>query len=224
MENFYGPEAEDFNEDKLLERRIQVTKDLVALSQLCEPARRGKRIQWDADDESDQTKFEEPLRVKEETLECPTNVCILCYGLSRDSPSNPPPHQFPPKRLDSLRRYLIDSHFACVHDGISCNWSSCRDVPKFAEITGFLAHAAKVHAYDIHIKLHHLPKRPRPSCSVSSSLGSIEVSESDSPSGNDTPSSSVGSEIANIDPRLLESQDTTISRPPLRRSKRVRLQ
>ncbi|KAL3428577.1 hypothetical protein BDV09DRAFT_190833 [Aspergillus tetrazonus] len=41
VENFYGPEAENFDEDKLLARRIQVTKDMVALSQLCEPNRRG---------------------------------------------------------------------------------------------------------------------------------------------------------------------------------------
>jgi len=30
MENFFGPEAENFNEDKLLIRRIQVIKDMVA--------------------------------------------------------------------------------------------------------------------------------------------------------------------------------------------------
>jgi hypothetical protein len=30
--NFYGPEAECFDADKLLARRIQVTKDMVALS------------------------------------------------------------------------------------------------------------------------------------------------------------------------------------------------
>jgi hypothetical protein len=102
VENFYGPGAEDFGEEKLLARRIQVTKDLVALSQLCQPARRGKRVQWDMVDTSDQTKSEEPLCVEEETLVCPTNVCILCYGLSRDSPSLPPPHRFPSKRLDSF--------------------------------------------------------------------------------------------------------------------------
>ena len=37
VENFYGPDAENFDEDKLLARRIQVTKDMVALMQLCEP-------------------------------------------------------------------------------------------------------------------------------------------------------------------------------------------
>lgn len=37
VENFYGPDAETFDDDKLLARRIQVTKDMVALMQLCEP-------------------------------------------------------------------------------------------------------------------------------------------------------------------------------------------
>lgn len=157
------------------------------------------------------------------SLVCPTNICIPCYGLSRDSPSQPPPHQFPSKRLDSLRRHLIDSHLALVRDGISCNWSSCRDVPKFEEITGFLAHAVNVHAYDVHIRLQHLPKGSAPSCSDTSSIGSARVLESDCVSTTDTLTSSLDSETANIDPRLLESQDAAVARPPPRRSKRLRL-
>ena len=51
VENFYGPDAEDFHEDKLLTRRIQVTKDMVALLLLCEPSRRGNRVNWDLDEE-----------------------------------------------------------------------------------------------------------------------------------------------------------------------------
>ena len=44
VENFYGPQAEDYDEDKLLARRIQVTKDMVTLLRLCEPSRRGNRF------------------------------------------------------------------------------------------------------------------------------------------------------------------------------------
>ncbi|OQE40145.1 hypothetical protein PENCOP_c006G07532 [Penicillium coprophilum] len=51
VENFYGPNAEDFHKDKLLTRRIQVTKDMVALLLLCEPSRRGNRVNWDLDEE-----------------------------------------------------------------------------------------------------------------------------------------------------------------------------
>lgn len=52
MENFYGPEAECF---------IQVTKDMVSLSNLCEPSRRGNQINWDVSDgaKADETELEE---------------------------------------------------------------------------------------------------------------------------------------------------------------------
>ncbi|RHZ45040.1 uncharacterized protein CDV56_100457 [Aspergillus thermomutatus] len=207
VENFYGPEAECFEADKLLARRIQVTKDMVALSQLCEPNRRGNRINWDIDDDVDDDeheKSEEPLTPEEENLDCPTDVCIICCGLSRRLASNPPPRKFPPKRKDSLRRHLIDSHFALAHDGISCTWAACQDVPKFIEVTKFLAHAVTVHSYDVQIKLQHLTKMPQVTCSDSSSIDNSDASrKSDDGSGTETPASSVDFEMANIDPRLL---------------------
>ncbi|PYH89774.1 hypothetical protein BO71DRAFT_464394 [Aspergillus ellipticus CBS 707.79] len=214
----------NFDEDKLLARRIQVTKDMVKLSWLCEPNRRGNRNNWDMDDD-DAGKLknpEESLPPEEESLACPADVCIICCGQSRRLASNPPPHKFPAKRKDSLRRHLIDSHLAHVYDGISCTWEACRDVPKFTEVTGFLAHAVTVHSYDVHIKLHHLPKRPRLTYSDTSSIDSTKTSlASFSRPGTETPASAVGSEMANIDPRLVESYTTTITKPPLRRSKRL---
>jgi hypothetical protein len=225
VENFYGPEAENFDEDKLLARRIQVTKDMVALSQLCEPSRRGNQINWDIDDYNEPEKLEEVLPVKEEFLKCPMDICIICCGQSQLSASNPPPHRFPPKRKDSLRRHLIDSHLAHAHDGISCTWPACHGIPKFSKATEYLAHAVTVHAYDIHIKLHHFPRNPGLTCSDTSSVDStVESVESDDRSGTDTPASSVGPEMANIDPRLLESQKAIVTEPPLHRSKRLRSQ
>lgn len=131
VENFYGPEAECFDADKLLARRIQVTKDMVALSKLCEPSRRGNQIDWDVSDgakadETEREESEESPPSEEEALDCPTDVCIICCGLSRRSASNPPP--FPSKRKDSLRRHLIDFHLARAHEGISCTWSACCNV------------------------------------------------------------------------------------------------
>lgn len=41
MEKFNDPVAEGFDEDKLLTRRIQVTKYMVALLLFCEPSRQG---------------------------------------------------------------------------------------------------------------------------------------------------------------------------------------
>lgn len=224
VENFYGPEAESFDEDRLLARRVQVTKDMVAFSQLCEPNRRRNQINWDINDD-ELEKSEEPLSPGEGSLTCSTDVCIICCGLSHHSVSNPSPHKFPSKRKDSLRRHLIDSHLTYVHDGISCTWPACHGIPKFTQVTEFLAHAVTVHAYDVHIKLHHLPKTPRLTCDDISFIDSTEASlESDGRLGTDTPASSVGFETASIDPRLLEFDKATVTRPPLRRSKRLRLQ
>ena len=220
VENFYGPDAENYEEDKLLARRIQVTKDMVALSTLCEPSRRGNRVNWNFDDH-ESAEPEKPCVLEEETLDCPTDVCIICYGLSRRSTSNPPPHRFPPKRQDSLRRHLIDCHLAKAYNGIGCTWKMCDDVPKFTQITDFLVHAIEVHAYDVNIQLKHLPARHLVSGSEHSSLDdSEEESESDRHSGIDTPVSSISSEMANIDPRLIESNPITSTKFPLRQSKR----
>jgi hypothetical protein len=52
---------------------------MVTLSQLCEPNRRGNRINWDVED-NETEKYEEPLPVKEEPLECPTDVCIFYFA------------------------------------------------------------------------------------------------------------------------------------------------
>jgi hypothetical protein len=138
VENFYGPEAENFDEDKLLAGRIQVTKDMVALSLLCEPNRRGNRTNWDVEDDETE-KSEEPLPAKEESLECPTDICIICCGQSQLSSSNPPPHKFPAKRKDSLRRHLIESHLAHAHDGISCTWPACHGILEFTKVTEFFS-------------------------------------------------------------------------------------
>lgn len=146
MENLYGPEAENFDEDKLLSPCIQVTKDMVALSQLCEPNRRDNRVNWDFDDDSEIKKSEEQLPAEGESLKCPTDVCIICCGQSHLSASNPPPRKFFPKRKDSLRHHLIAFHVVSAHDGISRTWPTCHSIPKFTNVTKFLAHAVAVHA------------------------------------------------------------------------------
>ncbi|KAJ5084010.1 hypothetical protein NUU61_008589 [Penicillium alfredii] len=43
-ENFYGPETENYSEDKLLTRRIQGKKDIAMLLGLYKASRRGKRV------------------------------------------------------------------------------------------------------------------------------------------------------------------------------------
>ncbi|KAE8371291.1 hypothetical protein BDV26DRAFT_286908 [Aspergillus bertholletiae] len=91
--------VENYDEDKLLTRRIQVMKDMVALLGLCEPSRRGKRVDWKFDDETDELpdQSEKPSPSEEDNLDCPIDVCIICYGASRHSASTPPP-SLSPKR------------------------------------------------------------------------------------------------------------------------------
>ena len=221
-ENYYGPDAENYEEDKLLARRIQVTKDMVALSTLCEPSRRGNRVNWNFDDH-EPAEPEKPYVLEEETLDCPTDVCIICYGLSRCSASNPPPHRFPPKRQDSLRRHVIDRHLAKAYDGISCTWKICHEA-KFTHTTDFLAHALYVHAYDINIQRQHLPSWQLISdCEDSSFDDSDSSFGSDRHSGTDTPASSIASETTNIEPHLVKSGSVQSTYYPVRRSKRIKV-
>lgn len=51
----------------------------------------------------------------------------------------------------------------------------------------------------------------------------VESVESSGRSGTNIPASSVGPEMANFDPRLLESHKPQVTDPLLRRSKRLRL-
>ncbi|KAL2868373.1 uncharacterized protein BJX67DRAFT_371439 [Aspergillus lucknowensis] len=214
----------NFDKDKLLARYIQVTKDMVALSQLCKPTRRGNQINWDINNNNRTEKLEEPSPAKGESLEYPTNVCIICCGQSQLSLSNPPPHKFPAKRQDSVHHHLIDSHLAHAHDRISCTWPACHGIPKFTNITEFLAYAVAMHTYDINIKLYYLPTKQSLTCSDTSSVDStVESIESYDRLGTDTPASSVGPETANIDPRLLESHKPKVTEPLPRCSKRLRL-
>jgi hypothetical protein len=176
-------------------------------------------------DETEREESEGPPPSGEEALDCPTDVCIVCCGLSRRSTSNPPPHKFPSKRKDSLCRHLIDVHLARAHEGISCTWPACCNVSKFTKATEFLAHAVDVHSYDIQIKLKHLPSSPLLTCSNISSIDSTDASlESCGRSGTSTRASSVGPATGNIDPRLLELDKATVTEPPPRRSKRLRHQ
>ncbi|ODM19121.1 hypothetical protein SI65_05738 [Aspergillus cristatus] len=220
VESFYGPEGECFDEDRLLAKCIQVTEDLVTLSHLCEPNRRGKRANWDGDDEQSKTSGgKEAFLSEEKSPECPTDVCIICCGISRHSPSNPHPHKFPSQRKDSLHHYLI-SHLMNAHDGVHCTWETCSKLPTFIDIAEFLAHAANIHHYDLHIKLEHIPKRRKPSRDETPSFSSSSMSLRSSRSATETPASSVGIEIGKIDPRLLAASNTKYNET-CRRSQRL---
>jgi hypothetical protein len=100
VEAFYGPEAEILEDDLALARRIQVTKELTALYGLSEPCRRGKRFNWNKDDNNDKLKQEEETPHGPDAGKCPIDMCIIC--LDTYSRSGRRPRKYRP--IDSLRR------------------------------------------------------------------------------------------------------------------------
>jgi hypothetical protein len=174
---------------------------------------------------ADETKYrelEESLPSEEEALDCLIDIYIVCCGLLYYLASNLPLYKFPFKQKDSLCCHLINFHLAYAHKGISYTWLACCNIPKFAKATEFLAYAVNVHLYNIRIKLKYLLSRPLLTCSDTSSINSTDASlELCGWLGTSTPASSVGSVIANIDPRLLELDKGTITEPPPRYLKRV---
>jgi hypothetical protein len=221
VEAFYGPEAETLDDDLALARRIQVTKDLTALCGLSEPTRRGKRFNWNKDDNSDDEAKQEQDLLGPEVVKCPTDVCIICLG----NRSGRRPRKY--RRIDSLRRHLIDVHFNHMAKGatVNCTLHSCKIEGGFTDTRAFLHHAATVHDYDLKIRPRHLQRCRPPGSTNFSSMKDLEMemttdSASDSTTGStadsttdatmlgtQTPASSVDSNaLLNIDPRLLTDQ------------------
>ncbi|KAJ5483817.1 hypothetical protein N7539_006017, partial [Penicillium diatomitis] len=64
-------------------------------------------------------RLEDPLSPKEDNIKYLTDIYIIYYSISRLSASNLSLYRFPSKRLDSLRRYLIDFYLRYIYDGIS---------------------------------------------------------------------------------------------------------
>ena len=137
---FYGPEAETLEGEEALARRIQVTKDMVALCRLSEPSRRGK---WPSstmkDDSNDEPKQEVDSNPGLDEMSCPTNICIVCQ------------RKFP--RIDSVRRHLINQHLNRLAEGTSlhCTQQKCNNEKAFTKVRCFLWHAAMVHRYNLKI-------------------------------------------------------------------------
>ena len=48
-----------------------------------------------------------------------------------------------------------------MEEGPRCTFSACGDLDAFPDISGFLNHAARVHEYDLKIKLENVSKRRR---------------------------------------------------------------
>jgi hypothetical protein len=90
-------------------------------------------------------------------------VCILCLGPCRRSGRRPRKH----RRIDSLRRHLINLHFNRLAEGASvhCTLDTCKNEEAFVDVTIFPHHTATAHNYDPRIGPRHLARRRR-TCSA----------------------------------------------------------
>jgi hypothetical protein len=172
VDAFYGPAAETLEGEAALARRIQVTKDMVALCRLWEPSRRGKRpSSTTKDDSDDEPKQEADSDPGLDEMTCPTSICIVCQ------------RKF--SRIDSLRRHLISQHLNRLAEGTSlrCTRKTCNNEKVFFKVKCFLWHAATVHSYDLNIGIDVLDRLS-------------PVSPTEEPAINDSDG------LHNIDPRL----------------------
>ena len=169
---FFGPAAETLQGTEALLRRIRVINNLVALCGLRDPPRRGPKLNW--------SKFEEPVDLNDDEggitatscsideaksevssqtdeLAFPIDQCIFCAGDVTLRTYYPRAKQRP----DSLRRHFENQHLLQFSraDPVSCPHRICREtgVSPFLNREVWLSHAARVHGYDLNIKLHRLP-------------------------------------------------------------------
>jgi hypothetical protein len=150
VDAFYGPDSDNSSsDDAAILRRIQVTKDMIALCKLQEPPRT-RNGNWNDNNNGDETDDE--IKSSRETSvsvlderNIPTKVCIIC----------PDGHEY--ARPDHLRRHLIIQHLSRIAiDGLQYNKEICTNVGDFDTALEFLNHAAKVHNYDLQFKKRQL--------------------------------------------------------------------
>lgn len=117
VEAFYGLDAEILDGDAPFPRRIQVTKDMVALCKLPEPNRRGMNLNWSIDNDTDTVNSEtgdETHRAKTQYLRVEKNV-RLTFVSSVPIIANSPV-------LDSLKTlsYPGSSNTLAVYTSLAC--------------------------------------------------------------------------------------------------------
>lgn len=98
-----------------------------------------------------------------------------------------------------------------AHDGMRCTWETCGELPTFVDIAGFLAHAANVHHYELHIKLERIPKRRRAVSGWNTIFQQLQQIVKIEP---------IGHRVGKIGPRLLAASNTK-SNETYRRSQRL---
>ncbi|KAF1816829.1 hypothetical protein P152DRAFT_463208 [Eremomyces bilateralis CBS 781.70] len=151
VDTFYGPDADTLSDDASLCKRIQATKDMIALCDLQEPPRL-RDTSWNADDSDDSDRTnDKTLPTQEQSVpslnerNIPTKACIIC----------PDQHEF--SCCDSLRRHIMTQHLSRIaQDSLHYNKEICKNIGIFNTASDFLNHAAKVHNYDLKFRNQQL--------------------------------------------------------------------
>jgi Protein of unknown function (DUF3435) len=173
---FFGPDAETLTGEEALSQRIQVINDMVVLSRLEEPSLRAKMCRWaefeDASDAEVKLVEESSSSPQPDPFEFPLDQCIFCASKKGLREFRPRKKQRP----DSLRRHLEDIHLNRFPEGpVPCPREICNG-QEFENVYAWLSHAATVHKYELHVKLHRsatLPQSIRPSTKPSTEHAGI---------------------------------------------------
>jgi hypothetical protein len=225
---FFGPDAETLTGEEALSRRIQVINDLVAFCQLEEPSLRAKMCRWaefeDAADADIELVEENSSSPQPDSFEFPSDQCIFCASKKGLRVFRPRKKQRP----DSLRRHLENVHLNRFLKGpVPYPLDICNG-QEFENEYAWLSHAATVHKYDLHVKLHRsvtLPRSIRPSTKPSTEPAGIMFVDDGEIGGSTTEDSAIGTEGSSssvptsssssecldvIDPRILADSERSV--------------
>lgn len=153
---FWGPDAGTLTGEAALHQRVQVVKDLAMLCHLKEQRVPGKRVNHYESNRDSITIPSSPTESKSVDqkpespsipLHCPRTQCIVCFNELGPRLT----HEF--SRIATLRRHFEDQHTAKMAPTWKCEHPSCRGTDPLGSLKSFLYHAAKVHNYDIRIRV-----------------------------------------------------------------------
>ena len=210
-----------------MNRSATVINDLVTFYQLEEPSLRAKMCRWaEFEDAADaDVELAEENSSSPQPFKFPSNQCIFCASKKDCGLFRPRKKQRP----DSLRRHLENVHLNRFLKGpMLCPRDICNG-QEFENEYAWLSHAATVHKYDLHVKLHRsatLPRSIRPSIKPSTKPAGIMFVDDGEIGGSTTEDSAIGTEGSSssmpmsssssecldlIDPRILADSESEIT-------------
>ena len=167
-QEFFGSKVDGVPRAEEHTQRVQVIEDLIVLSGLREPPKRGPRIQWakldpplDPGQADDLVPHGDESVKAEEVSPAPkllfaNDQCMFCAGDITLRTFCPRAKQRP----DALRRHLENQHLSRFSptDSVTCPHPACQadNAQPLQNRAAWLNHAAKAHSYDLKVQLSRL--------------------------------------------------------------------